>query len=93
MADTDDVDHEAGVEYLVKDPVVADPDSVHGLFSGQGNAAWRPGLVAQQVDSGADPLLFPERQRGDRLERSPCDFDGVATHPSPSAALTSSQGT
>jgi hypothetical protein len=37
--------------------------------------------------------LFPERQRGDRLERSPCDFDGVATHPSPSAALTSSQGT
>jgi len=93
MGDTVDVNHQARVDDLVEDPVVADAYPVHGLLPCQSDTAGWPRLISQQIDRGANPLLLGVRQPGDRPDRPAGDLDGVAAHSSPSAALTSSQGT
>lgn len=93
MSDANDVNHQTCIDDLVEDPVVADAYPVHGLLSCQSDTAGWPRLVGQQINRGSNPLLFGTRQLGDRLDRPAGDLDGVAAHASPSAALTSSQGT
>ena len=93
MANTDHVDHQAGVGHLVQDPVVANAHAVHGLLTSESDAARGPRLVGQQIYRCSNPVLLPARQPGDRLDRPAGDPDGVPAHSSPSAALTSSQGT
>ena len=93
MANTDHLDHQAGVDHLVQDPVVANAHSVHGLLTCDSDAARGPRLVGQQIYRGSNPVLLLARQPGDRLDRPAGDLDGVPAHSSPSAALTSSQGT
>lgn len=93
MTDTDYLDHQPGIENLIDDPVVANPNSIRGVLAGQSHTSRRPGLVSEQIDRSPDPLLFLAIQLRDRLDRASRDLNGVAVHASPSAALTSSQGT
>ena len=93
MSDADDVNHQAGIDDLVENAVVADAYPAHGLLTSQSGAAGRSRLVGQQINRGSNPVLFPARQPCDRLDRRAGDLDGVAAHSSPSAALTSSHGT
>ena len=93
MADTDHLDYQAGVDDLLQYPVVANAHPVHGLLTGEGDATGGPRLVGQQVYRCSNPELFLARQPGDRLDRPAGDLDGVPARSSPSAALTSSQGT
>ena len=93
MSDTDDMNHQPGVADLVQDPVVADAHPVHGLLTCESDAAGGSWPIGQQIYRCSDPELFPARELGDRLDRPACDFDAIAAHSIPSAALTSSQGT
>ena len=93
VADADNLNHNAGIEDLVQDPVVADPNPIHGFLARERYTARGPWFVGQKVDRCAHPLLFPARQLRDRLDSSPRDLDAIVAHASPSADLTSSQGT
>ena len=87
MSDADDVNHQAGIDDLVEDPVLADVYPVHGVLTGQSDTTRGPRLVGQQSYRGSNPLLFGARQPGDRLDRPGGDLDGVAPHASPSGEL------
>ena len=93
MANTDHVNHQAGVDDLVQDAVIANAHPVHGLLTDQSDTARGPRLVGQQIYRCSNPVLFLAWQPCDRPDRPAGDLDGVAAHSSPSAALTSSQGT
>ncbi len=93
MADTDDVDDEAVVEYLVDDPVVANPDAITTILAGEGDAPGRPRIVNQEVDGSPDSLLFTARKAGQGLDGPSSNLDSIDAQRSPSSALTSSQGT
>jgi hypothetical protein len=93
MAYTNDLDHQPFVDDLVHDPVVTDPNPVGRVLARQRDTSRRPGFVGEEFNRCAYPLLFLTRQLRYRLDRSPRDLDGVASHASPSAALTSSHGT
>jgi len=62
MGDADDVNHQAIIDDLVEDPVVADADPVHGLLPCQSDTAGGPWLVGQQINRCSNPLLFGARQ-------------------------------
>ena len=93
MADTDYLDHQAVINDFIDDAVVTDSDPVYGVLVGESDAAWGTGLVGQQVHRCANAQLLSAWQARDRFHGSARDLDLVLAHPSPSAALTSSQGT
>src|SRR5262245_20929800 len=93
MSDPHDVDDEASIEDLVDDPVVADAHPVGVVFAGELAACGWVRIVGEEVDGGADPLLFPAWQRCERSDGSASDLDLVLAHVRPSSAFTSSQGT
>ena len=93
MADTDHLYYQAGVDDLIQDPVVTDAHPVHGLLTCESDAARGPRLVGQQIYCCSNPVLLLARQPRDGLDCPAGDLDGVPAHSSPSAALTSSQGT
>ena len=93
MSDTDHQNHQAGVDDLIQDSIVTDAYSIHRLLTGERNAARGPWLVGQQIYCSSNPLLFFARQSSNRFDGPAGDLDGVSAHQSPSAALTSSQGT
>lgn len=49
MADTDDLNHQAVVDDLVEDPIVADAHPVDGFLAYQGDAARWPRLIGQKI--------------------------------------------
>jgi hypothetical protein len=60
MADSDYLNHQAGVEHLIQDPQGADAHPVDRVLSSEGDAAGRPGFLSQQIDRRSNPLLvFP----------------------------------
>lgn len=93
MTDPDDLDDEPVVEHLVDDAVVADAHSVGVRFTGHRHASRWSGVLSQEIDRGADPLLFAPRQRSHRLDGAAGNLDAVRRHTRPRSALTSSQGT
>ena len=90
VADPDHLDDQARIDDLVEDPVVTDPYSVHRVLAREGDAAWGPRLVSQQIYRGANSLLFLAWQPRDRSNRPAGDLYRVPAHSSPSATLTSS---
>ena len=58
MADTDDQNHQTGINDLVHDSVVADAHSVHGLPAGERDAVRGTGFIRQQLYCGSNPLFF-----------------------------------
>ena len=93
MPDPHDVDDEAAIEDLVDDPVVANAHPIGVVFARQLAARGWARIVGEEVDRGADPLLFPAWQRRERSDGSASDLDLVLAHARPSSAFTSSHGT
>ena len=74
------LNHPAGVDDLVQDPVVADAHPVNGILTGEGDAAGRPRVAGQQIQRRADPELLFARQPGDRLDRTAGHPHSVPVH-------------
>lgn len=89
----DDVDHETVIEDLVHDPVYPDTDPIGVLLAGDLGASRRSGVVGEEIDRGANALLFSTGQPSEGLGRPAGDFDPVAAQRRPKSALTSSHGT
>ena len=49
MADSDDLDHEAGVDDFIEDPVGTDAHPVHAVLSHKRDTAWGSGIVGEEV--------------------------------------------
>lgn len=90
--DPHDVDRQPIVEDLVDDPVRRDTHPVGVVLIGQPSTAGRSGMVPEEIDIGADSLLFLRGQPREGLDRSAGDLHPVASHCRLRSALTSSQG-
>jgi len=77
MANPDDLNDEAVIEHLVDDPVVTNANPKGAGFAGHRHATRRARVVGQQIDSGANPLLFSPGQGGQCLHGSPGELDPV----------------
>jgi hypothetical protein len=93
VPDLDDLDDETVVEYLVGDPVVADPHPICMRLADDADAPRGPWLVGEEVDGSSDALLLLSRKAGKDLERSSSDLHPIGGHCNPRSAFTSSQGT
>jgi hypothetical protein len=70
VSDPDDVDHEVIVEDLVDDPIHPDTHPIGVVLTGQFCASGRSGIVREQIDGGAYPLLFLTGQPGEGIDRA-----------------------
>jgi hypothetical protein len=75
VPDADDVDHEPVVEHLVHDSVSPDTDPVGVVLAGELGASRRSGVVCEEIERGANPLLFLARQPSDAFYRPVGDLD------------------
>jgi hypothetical protein len=76
-----DVDYQPVGEHVIDDAVVTDPHPVGPCFTGEGDTAWWPGVIGEQVDRGSHPLLLLARKRGEGFDCTPGDLDPVALAP------------
>jgi len=94
VSDPHDMDEQDGVEDLVHDPVVANPDPLQRVLPLHRHAVRRAGIVGQRFQCRSDPLRLTSLQRpSERSARDPREFHVVSPdHVKPRSALFCSHG-